>query len=126
MTQPDLPDVVRRLVHGHLPTVDHVTVLLATRADPDRVLDAAAIAPKVHVEVAVATRVLSDLAGSHLVERAGSGYRLSAAPEVRSAVDELARMYNTRPVTLIRAIYERPATSAQSFADAFRIRRPEE
>lgn len=126
MAHSELPDVVRRLVHGHLPTVDHVTVLLATHADPGRAFDAATIAPLVHVDEEVAARVLSELAGSHLVERSGSGYALAASPEVRDAVDELARMYNTKPVTLIRAVYERPPTSAQSFADAFRIRRPED
>ena len=51
------------------------------------------------------------------------------------AVDALAEMYNTKPVTLIRAIYSRPATPPpapapapspmQAFADAFRLRREE-
>ncbi len=126
MTQSELPDVVRRLVHGHLPTVDHVTVLLAAHAEPARSFDAATVAPIVRVDESVAARVLSELAGAHLVQGAGSGYRLADSSAVRGAVDELAVMYNTKPVTLIRAIYERPATPAQSFADAFRIRRPEE
>jgi hypothetical protein len=34
----------------------------------------------------------------------------------------LAEMYHTRPVTLVRAIYERPARAVQSFANAFRLR----
>jgi hypothetical protein len=34
-------------------------------------------------------------------------------------------MYNSRPVTLVRAIYDRPASAARSFADAFRVRKTE-
>lgn len=41
---------------------------------------------------------------------------------LRAVVDELAAMYNERPVTLVRAIYDRPAQPVISFADAFRIR----
>ncbi len=126
MAQSELPEVVRRLVHGHLPTVDHVTVLLAAHAEPARTVDAATVAPMVRVDESVAARVLSELAGAHLLQPAGSGFKLAESPEVRGAVDQLAVMYNTKPVTLIRAIYERPATPAQSFADAFRIRRTEE
>ncbi len=41
---------------------------------------------------------------------------------LRGVVDELVAMYNERPVTLVRAIYDRPAQPVISFADAFRIR----
>jgi hypothetical protein len=57
-------------------------------------------------------------------------YRYAPADDAaRRAVDALAEMYQTKPVTLIRAIYSRPATptkpatAVQSFADAFRLRR---
>lgn len=101
-------------------------MLLAAHADPARTVDAATVAPTVRVEESIAARVLSELAGAHLLQPAGTGFKLAESPEIRSAVAQLAVMYNTKPVTLIRAIYERPATPAQSFADAFRIRRPEE
>jgi len=40
-------------------------------------------------------------------------------------VDALADLYHTKPVSLVRAIYDRPARAAQTFADAFRIRNGE-
>jgi hypothetical protein len=43
---------------------------------------------------------------------------------LRHALASLAVMYKQKPVTLIRAIYERPS-SAESFADAFRLRTKE-
>ena len=45
-------------------------------------------------------------------------------PELRAGVEALAVAYNERPVTLVRAIYERPSP-IQSFADAFRLRQDE-
>ncbi len=41
---------------------------------------------------------------------------------LRTVVEELVTMYNERPVTLVRAIYDRPAQPVISFADAFRLR----
>jgi hypothetical protein len=126
MAATELPEVVQQLLHAHLPSLDHVTVLLAAHADPLRLHDGASIAPLARVDEKVAGRVLSELAASHLLEQEGTRFRLATTPAVHEAVKELALMYNTRPVTLIRVLYERPASPAQSFADAFRIRRTEE
>jgi hypothetical protein len=38
-------------------------------------------------------------------------------------VTQLAKVYNERPVTLIRMIYALKDTKIQSFADAFKIRK---
>lgn len=45
-------------------------------------------------------------------------------PELAEAVRSLDTAYNTRPVTLVKAIYARPSAAVQSFADAFRLRKP--
>ena len=53
-------------------------------------------------------------------------YRYAPADsDLRRAVELLAVAYNERPVTLVRLVYQRPSP-AQSFADAFRIRKPED
>jgi hypothetical protein len=43
----------------------------------------------------------------------------------RRAVDLLRIAYNQKPVTLVRLVYNRPS-AAQSFADAFRIKKDDE
>ena len=55
----------------------------------------------------------------------------SSDPSVVKVVAALRDVYERKPVTLIRAMYERPAPptptrAAQAFADAFRVRPPEE
>jgi len=46
-----------------------------------------------------------------------------ASPDLDSHVRTLARLYNERPVTLIRMIYALRDTKIKTFADAFKIRR---
>jgi hypothetical protein len=74
--------------------------------------------------LAAARRCLEELAAGGLVAADGrDGYRFTPAdPDVPTAVDALAQMYNEKPVTLVRAIYSRPAP-VQAFADAFRLRK---
>ena len=67
-----------------------------------------------------------DLFEAHgLIERDGAGrivYRPSSA-EIAAHARTLARLYNERPVTLIRVIYALRDTRIKSFADAFKFRR---
>jgi len=105
----------------------HVEALLLLRgAEPEaRPVPEIAAAAQI-ATLAAARRCLEELAAAGLVAVAGDGYRYTAAAaDTRAAVDALAQMYNERPVTLVRAIYSRPA-SVQAFADAFRLRRDEE
>jgi hypothetical protein len=54
----------------------------------------------------------------------GSVSYQTISPELDAHVRKLARLYNERPVTLIRVIYALRDTRIKSFADAFKIRRP--
>lgn len=55
-------------------------------------------------------------------EDGGIIYRPTSA-EIDAHVRTLARLYNERPVTLIRVIYALRDTRIKSFADAFKFRR---
>ena len=73
----------------------------------------------------VVQRVLSQLISTQAIEQTGDGYRLRGGEDDRQIIDELMRVYNTRPVALVRAIYSRHSP-IQSFSDAFKIRRSDE
>jgi hypothetical protein len=126
MADETIPDAVRLLLARHLPTVDHVAVLVILYAMPQRVHEAKELAAEARLSESVATAVLADLTGGHLVKRDGSGFLYDPDARNRAAVEQLAELYNSRPVSLMRAIYDRPASTARSFADAFRIRKEEE
>lgn len=106
--------------------MDHVALLLALREQPEVAHPASSLAGRVRLDRAVADRVLHDLVVAHLARQEGDAFIYAPASQARPAVDELAEMNRTRPVTLVRAIYDRPSRAALSFADAFRLRKPGE
>jgi hypothetical protein len=103
--------------------MDHVAILLDLRGVPERLHSAADVAARTRLDRTVTERVLRELTASRIVSREGDTYQYAPAADVRDTVDGLAEMYRTKPVTLVRAIYDRPTRAAQSFADAFRIRK---
>ncbi|MDQ2665536.1 MAG: hypothetical protein M3Z05_05960 [Gemmatimonadota bacterium] len=124
MTDFELSEPIRRLLHQHLPSMDHVALLLAFRADPE-CRDVNELVSAARLQKNVAAGVLADLTASHLLQRSGAAYVYAPGSDMRELIDELANLYNSKPVTLVRAIYDRPASAARSFADAFRIRKTE-
>lgn len=125
-----VPQDVRDLLTRHLATMEHVESLLALAGDEARSWSPVEIAAVTHTSAASVTARLEELVTPGFVVRApsagGDSYRYSPrTAEMRNAVSSLEEMYRTKPVTLIKAIYERPASAVQSFADAFRIRKDE-
>lgn len=124
----NIPERVRRLVHEHLPSMEHVELLLLLVNSTDQSFLPSDAARELQVEPEATSRRLADLADSRLVAREGPAgmerYRYAPADlDLRNAVEQLADAYRTRPVSLIRVVYERPPESAQRFADAFRLRK---
>ncbi|MEP6991854.1 MAG: hypothetical protein ABJA80_13060 [bacterium] len=124
MADIDLSESVRLLLHQHLPTMDHVALLLAFRSDPE-CRDVSTLVSTARLQSNVAAGVLADLTAAHLLQRSGADYVYAPDAATSTVIDELAELYNSKPVTLVRAIYDRPASAARSFADAFRIRKTE-
>ncbi|HEX4681189.1 MAG TPA: MarR family transcriptional regulator [Gemmatimonadaceae bacterium] len=120
MSDPSLPEEVRRLIDGALASMDHVEVLFRIARQGDAT--AGWLARDAHIEPSHVAKVLRDLEHAKLIVSDGESYHLTQNPRDRAAVEEFAATYNSRPVTLIRAIYARPSP-LRSFADAFRVRR---
>jgi len=121
-----MPVELEELLARHMSSMDHVALLLAARESEATPATLAGLAAKARIEPDVAERVLRELVASRLLRREDELYHYAPSAEARAGVDALAEMNRTKPVTLIRAVYERPARAAQSFADAFRIRKPGE
>jgi len=123
MSNPDISADVLALLHRHLPSLDHVAVLLELNSHPDDVLSAGDIAPLIRINERIAEGVLLELERASLVLTEAGGFRIAPTREMREILPRLNELYNTRPVTLVRAIYDRPSNAATSFADAFRLRK---
>ena len=103
--------------------MDHVALLLALREEPEAAHAPDALAARVRLDREVTERVLRELEAGQLARSENGAFAYAVTGVSRSTVDELAEMNRTRPVTLVRAIYDRPSRAAQSFADAFRLRK---
>ena len=123
-----LPREVSNLLQRHVESMEQAEVLLtlAKTTGPVRAED---VARELRIETAPVVAALDHLVSCNLAQRDPSAvHAYQYAPgstELADAVKALAVAYNTRPVTLIKAIYARPS-AIQSFADAFRIRKPGE
>ena len=124
----NIPERVRRLVHEHLPSMEHVELLLLlVNSEKEGFLPSDA-AKQLSVDSELTVRRLGDLANAGLAVKEGppglERYRYQPSDlDLRQAVEQLVEAYRTRPVSLIRVVYERPPESAQRFADAFRLRK---
>lgn len=123
MSDTDFSEPLRTLIVQHMPSMDHVALLVTLRDAPDKARRASDLADRAHLDLALVERALRDLVGSGLISQERDGYQYRASADTEGAVAELADMYHTRPVTLVRALYDRPARAVLSFADAFRIRK---
>lgn len=124
MSNQEVPPAVQQLIRHQLRSVDHVAVLLAVRTSG--AVDAEMVSARTMLAPSLATDILQELHGRELLTRHESEYRFEPDASLAHAVSELAEMYNTRPVTLVRAIYDRPASNKALFVDGTRRCRSED
>ena len=126
MSAPELPADVLDLIARHLDSMAQVEVLLLLHRGAQQEWQAYQVAHELRIETLAAAAHLETLAANRLArsdDAAPASYRYApATPALEQAVDNLRVAYNTRPVTLVNALYARPARAIRSFADAFRIR----
>jgi len=125
MQDPDFPEELQGLIEAAVPSVEAAELLLALHARADRDWTAAELVHAVRptrIDPATVAKTLELFAARGLAEaRTGGGFRYRVAtPELDALVRALAKAYNERPVTLIRAIY---TAKIRLFADAFRIKK---
>jgi hypothetical protein len=126
----DIPREVRDLVIRQLHSMEEIEVLLLLSGEAAG-LTIGEIRARLRLpESELPLPSLARLLGHRLIrcdDTSGvSRYSYAVTdPTIRRTVDLLRVAYNERPVTLVRLVYNRPS-SAQSFADAFRLRKDEQ
>ena len=109
--------------------MDHIEILMRLHASPDAPLTAREVETASRLGPETTRKSLQHLVREGLVRHDPAGDNYSFAPPTvaeRRAVDALSVMYHQRPVTLVKLIYEQPATPIKLFSDAFRLRKEEE
>lgn len=123
-----LPDELRVLIHQHLRTMEHVDLLLLLIRVGAETRSAAALTAETRLAPVVVEERVADLVAAGLVTKEAQGgtdvYRYAPADlSRRRATELLVEAHRSRPVSLIREVYERPNSAAVEFANAFRLRK---
>lgn len=115
----------RELIQRHLATMDHVEVLAVLRGDPTQSFALQALVDQIRKPETLVAACLDALVAAGLAARLSNGeYRYAPHdPALDGTAEDVVRLYNERPVTLVRLLYERPPTAVNTFADAFRLRK---
>ena len=128
MSDLGLPAELLELLCRQVDPLAEVEVLLLLHGAPERAWRAEAAAAELRVDARTTARHLAALVAGRLLQSEGDppAYRYApASPTLHAAVVQLRALYDTRPVSLVRLLYEGPSQAVRSFADAFRIRRTE-
>ena len=122
-----LPREVTDLLLRHVESMEQAEVLL-TLSRKTGAVRASEIAAELKIPESNAVTALEHFVQCNLAARgktAPSTYTFTPGnTALAQAVQALDTAYHTRPVTLVKAIYARPSSAVQSFADAFRLRKP--
>jgi hypothetical protein len=128
MKDPDFSEELRSFIQETIPTLDAAELLLVLAAVPEREHTVDSIIEAMHPTVVTDSairRYLQQFQSQGLVRvRENDAVQYApATPELDGAVRTLTRVFNERPVTLVRIIYGPKDEKIRSFAEAFRIKK---
>jgi len=128
MKDPDFSEELRSFIQETIPTLDAAELLILLASAPDRAHHVGAIIEALHPTVVTDTEVrryLKQFQAQGLVAaRESDAFQYAPdTPELDGAVRTLMRVYNERPVTLVRIIFGPKDEKIRSFAEAFRIKK---
>lgn len=123
-----LPPEIRSFISAHLRSLEQLEILLlvASGAGDEWTVQSVydiIVSSKPSVE-----RWLEDFVRLGFVARTADSpptYRFAASGEIATTIKTLAGLYKTKPVRIIEAIFKKDRDPAQSFADAFKLRKPQ-
>ena len=128
MANEALPAPVRQLIARYIQSVEQLEVLLLLRSQPQRAWTVGEVYDVIRSsQPSIAARLQTFASDGFLAEEKGPPQTFRFAPQdenMRSALDQTATAYQTWRVRVIEAIFTPAADPVQSFADAFKLRKP--
>jgi hypothetical protein len=125
---PQIPHSTRDFIARHIRSVEQLEILLLITRQPDVAWSIQSVYDSILSTPQSVERWLEELARAGLVEKAAgppATYRSGTNKSLRGEVALLDQLYRTASVRVIEAIYKRDTSAAQSFADAFKIKKPD-
>ncbi len=123
-----IPEDVARFLYDNVESIDQLEILRVLGEARDKEWDVDVLAVAVQAEPPAVRAHLAAMHARGLLamttQGAGHSCRHGArTPELEDMIGRLLRIYQERPVTMIKMVYERARDPLRAFADAFRIRK---
>lgn len=116
---------IEEFIRTQIESVDELRTLLLFHSAPGVTRDADEIAGKLYIPPAAVVGILESLTKKGILATAVEPNRYVFQPqskELESLIEQLAKLDQEKPVTLIKMVYSGPK-DIQAFADAFKIRK---
>lgn len=112
-TVSDVTPEVRAFVRQHIPSMDHLEVLMRLHGQPEHAFTHHELHERTHLDDRTLGLCLDALARSELLKQAGEdGFQYAPRTvALREDVNAVATLYHQRPVTLVKLVYEQPSSS---------------
>lgn len=127
MSEPQIPPTLSDFISRYIHSVEHLEILLLVNRDPNQQWTVNRVYDEILSTPHSVARRLEDLAGHGLIRRVAEPveyYQACTDETLMPQISQLADSYRRTPVRVVEEIYRRKSTAAQSFADAFRIKKP--
>jgi hypothetical protein len=123
----DLPRDVREFLHEHIFSASQLEVLLLLREHGDQKVTLAEVSRRTALPQSSLGPWLDAFVSRGLLAREGDTYWYAPAdPELDAALASVADTWARRKTTVTRFIYASTQDPLVRFADAFRLRRPDD
>ncbi len=118
-----LPADVQEFIGQNIQSIAQLEVLLLLRSDRSRAWTGDQVAKSLYISPQMAGGLLEEISRRGFIVSTGEGVRFNPSESVDRLIERLAQLYHERRVAVTTAIYSQPLSAAQSFADAFRLRK---
>lgn len=116
---------LEEFIKTQIESVDELRALLLLSSAPHVQWDALAVAARLYLRPAIASKVLARLAGKQFLAGGDQPEHYRYQPQTQELADwvkAIAELDRKQPVTLINMVYSRPR-DLQAFSDAFKIKK---
>lgn len=121
-----LPAPVESFIRERIGSVVELELLLTLQRESTRAWTAEEAAKSLYVAADAIRGFLSRFCAQGFCEVTGDTFRYAPrTPELAKLIADVRDSYQNRRLTVINLIYAGPVEKFQSFADAFRFRRPD-
>ena len=120
-----IPEHIKAFLHATITSVWALELLMAMKSDPDRGWTVSALNDRLRASMSLVEEILAGFTRKGLAAAEGDGtYRYApATAEIEALASELGRLYNERPMAIIKEIVSAPNEKIHSFVDAFRLKK---